>query len=92
MFYTPSSFYLSPCPKINLIFTSIWSFDNHSSLEVFDHIPSSDVDALEDVHLGRRGRVRVVFRGGVADWVDEDVVIHLLGVGARESRGFANKP
>ena len=64
----------------------------HSSLEMLDHIPSPDVDALEDVHLCRRWRVRVRFRLKVADGVDQDVVVQLLRVGAGEGRGIAHKP
>ena len=59
----------------------------HEGLEVFDDLPGADVDALEDVHLGRD---RTLCRR-VADNVDEDVVVQLLRVGAGEGRGFANQ-
>jgi hypothetical protein len=58
---------------------------------MFYHIPSSHVDALEDVHLGGRGRVGVVLRGGVADGVDQDVVVHLFRVAACEGSGFTDQ-
>ncbi len=58
---------------------------------MFHNIPSSHVDTLEDVHLRGRGRVGVVLRGGVADGVDQDVVVHLLRVAAGEGSGFTDQ-
>ena len=63
----------------------------HPSLQMLDHIPGPHVDALEDVHLCRGRRVRVRFRLEVADGVDEDVVVELLRVGAREGGRIANE-
>ena len=59
----------------------------HEGLEVFDDLPGADVDALEDVHLGRDWALC----RRVTDDVDEDVVVQLLRVGAGEGRGFANQ-
>ena len=63
----------------------------HPGLEVLDHVPGSHVDALEDVHLCRRWRLRVRLRLKVSNGVDQDVVVQLLRVGAGEGRGIADK-
>jgi len=52
----------------------------HARLEILHHVSGPHVDALEDVHLGRDW----AFGRRVADDVDQDVVVHLLWVGAED--------
>ena len=59
----------------------------HERLQVLDDLSCANVDTLKDVHLG--GDWALGWR--MTDDVDQDVVVHLLGVGAREGRGLADK-